>query len=522
MKAGGEMAVDGAGPAEAPLLSLQGVCKRFGGVVALDEVDFELRGGEIHALLGENGAGKSTLINILGGIHQPDAGVIHVDGRPARIRDVAEADRLGIRLIHQELSLAPNLSVAENLFLGREPSRFGLLVRRRMVAAARALVSELGLPEIGSVEATVSRLSVAQQQMVEIARALSVKARVLILDEPTASLSGSETEALFVKLRRLREQGVGIIYISHRLEEIQRLADRITVLRDGRPIGTQDSTHLDVRELIRWMVGRDIREHFPLPPWRPGKVALRASHLCNARVRGVSFELRYGEILGLAGLVGAGRTELAQALFGIEPLRSGSIEVEGRRVNLRSPEDALAAGIVLVPEDRKREGLVMTGSVGFNLALPWVRDWIRGCRPDGRRRDRIVERAIKNYSIKLSRPGQSMTSLSGGNQQKVVVGKWMEHPPKVLILDEPTRGVDVGAREEMFAIICRLVEQGMAVILISSDLPEVMNLSHRLALYREGRIVREVPSREITAEEVMAELTRLGETVPVLPLPPPR
>jgi ribose transport system ATP-binding protein len=492
----------------AALLRLRGVGKRFGGVTALEDVDFEVRAGEIHALLGENGAGKSTLIRILGGIHRPDAGDILVDGHPVEIREVTEADRLGIRLIHQELSLAPNLSVAENIFLGREPGRFGFLNRRQLFANAQALIAELGMPEIGSVEARLADLSVAQQQMVEIARALSVRARLLVLDEPTASLSAAETEALFVKLRGLASQGVGIIYISHRLEEIQRLAHRITVLRDGRSVGTQATAKLNPGELVRLMVGRDLKAHYPRPPWKPGAVALAVRNLRNARVREVSFELRYGEILGFAGLVGAGRTELARALFGIDPLHGGEIQVDGRSANIRCPGDALAAGLALVPEDRKRNGLVMTGSVAYNLALPWTHEWIHGCFPDPQHRREIVARAAQNFGIRISDPEQSIGSLSGGNQQKVVVGKWMERPPRILILDEPTRGVDVGAREEMFAIIHRMVERGMAVMLISSDLPEVMNLSHRLALYRDGRIVREMAAREITPEQVMAELTR--------------
>ncbi|MBM3860558.1 MAG: sugar ABC transporter ATP-binding protein [Verrucomicrobia bacterium] len=485
------------------LLRLNAVTKRFGGIVALDRVDFELRAGEIHALLGENGAGKSTLIKILGGIHRPDAGeILHNDQR-IEIHDVAAADRLGIRLIHQELSLAPNLSVAENVFLGREPQRCGLLDRRRMFREAEQLRDELGLPEIGDVRMRVSELSVARQQLVEIARALSVKARVLVLDEPTASLSEAETERLFVILRQLRAQGVGIIYISHRLEEIQRLADRITVLRDGHSVGTQTAAELSQTELIRWMVGRELREHYPRPPWMPGAVALTVRHLRNAQVNDVSFELRYGEVLGFAGLVGAGRTELAQTLFGILPA-DGEILVDGRAVTIRQPSDALDAGIVLVPEDRKRKGLVMTDSLGFNLALPWT----RAGHVNPSRRAEIVNRAVRDFSIKATGPEQPVVSLSGGNQQKVVVAKWMERQPKILILDEPTRGVDVGAREEMFGIIRRAVEQGMAVLLISSDLPEVMNLSHRLALYRDGRIVHETPSQAITAEEVMAELTR--------------
>jgi ABC-type sugar transport system ATPase subunit len=421
---------------------------------------------------------------------------------------VAAADRLGIRLIHQELSLAPNLSVGENIFLGREPARFGFLNRRQLFAQAEKLRDELRLPEIGDVHLLAGELSVAQQQLVEIARALSVQARILILDEPTAALSHAETEALFTKLRRLRDQGVGIIYISHRLEEIRRVADRVTVFRDGRRIGTQEVSQFDLRELIRWMVGRELKEHYPRPPTQPGEVLLRVRNLRARGVNDVSFELRAGEVLGFAGLIGAGRTELARTLFGITPSTSGAIEIAGRNVAIRSPADARGAGLALVPEDRKREGLVMTGSVGFNLALPWTEQWIRGPFPNASRRSEIVSRAINSFAIKTSGPEQSITALSGGNQQKVVFGKWMEQPPRILILDEPTRGVDVGAREEMFRLIHRSVAEGMGVLLISSDLPEVMNLSHRLMIYRGGRIVRETQANAITAEEIMTELTR--------------
>ncbi|MGA2253382.1 MAG: sugar ABC transporter ATP-binding protein [Thermoguttaceae bacterium] len=492
----------------AALLALRGIHKHFGGVVALDGVDFELRKGEIHALLGENGAGKSTLINILGGIHRPDAGEIRVGGDVVQIGSVAAADRLGIRLIHQELALAPNLSIADNLFLGREPVRFGLLDRRRLVVDAERLRDEIGLSELGDVRVRVGKLNVARRQLVEIARALAVRVRILVLDEPTASLSESESEALFGKLRRLRGQGVGIIYISHRLEEISRLADRITVLRDGRSIGTQCAADLDMHQLIRWMVGRELKEHYPRPTHAPGEVALSVRGLRAAGVNDVSFDLHCGEVLGLAGLVGAGRTELAHVLAGLVPATGGEIAIGGRPVRLRSPADARAAGVVLVPEDRKRFGIVMTQTVGFNLALPWTYLWARGCMPDYRRRNAIVTRAMNGFAIKAGSADAKIRTLSGGNQQRVVVGKWMEQPPKILILDEPTRGVDVGAREEIFSLIGRLVAQRMAVLLISSDLPEVMNLSHRLALYRDGRIVRQGAAAEFTPEQVMAELTR--------------
>ena len=494
----------------APLLELHGVRKHFGGVRALDGVDFDLRAGEVHALLGENGAGKSTLIKVLGGIHRPDAGEVRIDGVPVELRDVADADRVGIRLIHQETALAPNLSIAENIVLGREPTRWGLLDRRRMTAAGEALRDELGMPELGDVRDRVGGLTVARRQLVEIARALSSKARVLILDEPTAALSEVETLALHARLRRLREQGVGVIYISHRLEEIGRIADRVTVLRDGRTVGTQAASRFDPGELVRWMVGRALTNRYPRPPHRPGSVVLRVIDLHAPGVHGVGLELRPGEILGMAGLVGAGRTALARALFGIDPPTAGRVEVDGREVTIRSPADALAAGIALVPEDRQREGLVTTGSVGFNLALPWAREWNRGPFVDRRRRAAIIDRAVSTLGIRCAGPEQLVGALSGGNQQKVVVGRWLEHPPKVLILDEPTRGVDVGARDEMFTLLHRLMEQGLAVLLISSDLPEVMGLSHRLALYRSGRVVREVAADALSPEDVMAELTRTG------------
>jgi ABC-type sugar transport system ATPase subunit len=507
-------------PLPAPLLRLAGVAKRFGGVRALDGVAFDLRAGEVHALLGENGAGKSTLIKILAGVHAPDAGTIEVDGQLVSIRGVADADRLGIRVIHQELSLAPNLTVSENIYLGAEPTALGLLSRRRMNDAARGLIAALGLEELrDAVRMPVRELSVAHAQLVEIARALSRRARVLILDEPTSSLSEAETEALFVTLERLKSQGVGIIYISHRLEEIARLADRITVLRDGRSVGTQDAAGLDRRELVRWMVGRDIADYFhrppPPPPPAPGEQpALEVRDLRNAKVRGVSLTVRRGEILGVAGLVGSGRSELVRAIFGVDPLDAGQVLLDGQPVSIGRPRDALDAGVVLVPEDRKLQGLVMTNSVAFNLALPWTHRWNPSFMPNRRARAAIVDRAIKGFGIKVSDPEQRVGGLSGGNQQKVLVGRWMEERPKVLILDEPTRGVDVGAREEMFTALARLVGEGMAVLMISSDLAEVMNMSHRLALYREGRIIDTVDPTRVTAEDVMHRLTGGGDGGP--------
>ncbi|CAN5796951.1 sugar ABC transporter ATP-binding protein [soil metagenome] len=492
---------------QVPLLEIEKATKRFGGVTALDDVSFDLLSGEIHALLGENGAGKSTLIKILAGIHVPDSGTIRIDGETATIRSVADADHYGIRSIHQELSLTPNLSIAENIFLGREPSRFGWLNRQQIYEQAELLVASLGLDEIKRVRTLVSELSVAHRQLVEIARALSSQARILILDEPTASLSEAETEALFVTLRRLRSAGVGIIYISHRLEEIIRLADRITVLRDGHSIGTQPVSQVNQRELVNWMVGRDIADYFHRPTHRPGAVALEIRGLQNGSINGVSLKLHYGEILGLAGLVGSGRSELAHAIFGIHPIEAGEILVDGIATTVDSARAAIDAGIVLVPEDRRKEGLVMTRSLAFNLALPWTDRWHNWGMSDEQERLKIVNRAINSFRIKATHPEQNIGSLSGGNQQKALVGRWMEVRPKVLILNEPTRGVDVGAREEMFRIISSLVEEGMAVLLISSDLTEVMGMSHRIALYRNGQIIHTTMADAITPSAVMAHLT---------------
>lgn len=490
-----------------PLLQLEDIRKSFGGVQALKGVSFELEGGEIHALLGENGAGKSTLIKVLGGIHVPEAGRILIDGKAAVIRGVGDADEYGVRIIHQELSLAPNLSVAENIYLGRESTFLGILDRKTMFRRARELVKQLRLDEIADVRADVSGLSVAHQQLVEIARALSSMARILVLDEPTSSLSDSETEALFRTLDRLRSEGVGIIYISHRLEETMRLADRITVLRDGESIGTQPRANLSRDQLISWMVGRDISDHYHRPPACSGDIALEVRNLRNGQVNDVSFALQKGEILGFAGLVGAGRSELAKTIFGLDPCVSGEILLEGTAVEINTPRDALDAGIVLVPEDRKAEGLVMNHSVSFNAALPWVTDWIKGIFPDLKKRNAIVERMISAFSVKVAHPDLPVETLSGGNQQKVLLGRWMERRPKVIILDEPTRGVDVGAREEIFTFIGRLVQDGMAVMLISSDLEEVLGISHRIAVYRDQCIRRIGDASEFSAESIMVDLT---------------
>ena len=430
-----------------------------------------------------------------------------IRGVPVTVRGVADANRQGVRLIHQELSLAPNLSVAENIFLGREPGVAGL---------SGPLPNGGGCPAAGRIAGTrrdPGRAAIRGEPERGRAAACGDRPRAFVPGaDPRAgradsSLSGVETEALFGTLRRLRDQGVGIVYISHRLEEIARLADRITVLRDGRSIGTQSTGKLNQNELVRWMVGREIADYFHPPRSSPGEVALEAVHLCNERVHDVTFDVRRGEILGIAGLVGSGRSELARVLFGIDRLQSGEIRIDRQPVSIRRPRHALNAGIVLVPEDRKSQGLIMSQSSTFNIALPWVADWIRAMVPRYRRRNAIVQRAVDQFRIRVQDPDLPIQSLSGGNQQKALVGRWMERRPKVLILDEPTRGVDVGAREEMFRIVSGLVESGMAVVLISSDLAEVINMSHRVAIYRDGRILEIRSAASLTLEDLMRPLT---------------
>jgi ABC-type sugar transport system ATPase subunit len=470
-------------------------------------VDFELRAGEIHAILGENGAGKSTLIKVLGGVLEPDAGAVRIDGRPVRIASVRDADIHGIRIIHQELALAPNLSVAENIYLGREPSRFGLIRRGRMRSDARRLLAELGLAEHLPIDARVGALGTGRRQLVEIARALAAPLRILVLDEPTASLSKAESEILFARLRFLRERGVGIVLISHRLDEVAAIADRVTVLRDGKTVGGGPATG-DAAAWVRLMVGREVAQFYPRPTSIPGDVAMRVTDLHAPGVNGASFELRRGEILGFAGLVGAGRTELANALIGRTRIKAGTVEIDGRSASIRDPAEARRAGIVLVPEDRKRSALVLPRSIAFNAAWPWTDRWIRGIRPDASRRAAIARKVVEEFEVRARSIDQPVRTLSGGNQQKVVVGRWMEEPPRVLILDEPTRGVDVGARADLYRIIHRLADRGMAVVLISSDLQETLNIAHRVAVYRAGRIVEILAAAEATPDRVMASLAR--------------
>ncbi|MFC4493422.1 sugar ABC transporter ATP-binding protein [Streptomyces ovatisporus] len=498
------------------MLRTQGIRKTFPNVVALDGVDFELRSGEVHVLLGENGAGKSTLIKILSGVHRADAGQVLRDGRPVRIHSANDAERLGIATMHQEFNLVPHLSVAENIFLGRQPRRFGLLDRKRMEADAAELLDRVGVHI--SPRTPVRELGVARSQMVEIAKALSLSARVLIMDEPTAALTADEVTKLFDLVRRLRSEGVGIVFITHHLEEIAELGDRVTVLRDGRSVGRAPAaTPRD--DLVRMMVGRSIEQQYPRQGGRSGGPAqapasqatgagaplLRVSGLSRAGAfTDVGFELRAGEVVGLAGLVGAGRTEVARAVFGADPYDRGTVEVQGRRLRRNDIDAALTAGIGLVPEDRKGQGLLLDSSVQDNLGLVTLGRASRAGIVDLAGQQKSAARIAERLGVRMAGLGQRMGTLSGGNQQKVVIGKWLLARSRVLILDEPTRGIDVGAKVEIYELINELTASGHAVLMISSDLPEVLGMSDRVLVMAHGRIAGELPAGEATQDAVMA------------------
>ncbi|MFI9810910.1 sugar ABC transporter ATP-binding protein [Saccharothrix variisporea] len=469
------------------LLEARDIGKSFTGVRALDGVDFDVRPGEVHVLLGENGAGKSTLVKVLAGVHHPDTGTVERHG--------------SLAVIHQELTLVPQLSVAENLFLGRPPRRFGIVDKARMRQDAKALLERVGL----DVDPTtpVRDLGIAQQQMVEIARALSLNAQLLVLDEPTAVLTDTETDRLLDIMSELRAQGVGLVFITHHLDEIRRVADRITVLRDGRSVGTLPGT-ATVEHMIELMVGRTIDEQYPRRRTEPGEVLFKVEGLTRrGAFHDVSFHVRAGEVVGVAGLVGAGRTEVVRAAFGVDPYDSGTVEVAGRRLPAHDVQAAVRAGLGLVPEDRKGQGLVLTSTVGDNLGLVTMKSATRAGLVDrAAQRDRAAEMA-KSLRVKTSGLGQQVRELSGGNQQKVVIGKWLLADPRVLVLDEPTRGVDVGAKVEIYELVNRMTAAGRAVVLVSSDLPEVIGMSDRVVVMAHGRVAGELPAGT-TQDKVMA------------------
>jgi rhamnose transport system ATP-binding protein len=489
-----------------PLFHIRHISKSFGGVQALQDVHFEIFPGEVHALLGENGAGKSTLIKIITGVYQPDAGELFFAGSPIRFANTREAQAHGIAAIYQEPSLFPDLDIAENIMVGRQPiGRLGV-DWKRMYQEASALLQRLGLSLDPRTKAR--ELSVAQQQVVEIARALSIDAKVLIMDEPTSSLTQHEVEELFTIVRQLRASGTAIVFISHRLEELFALADRVTTLRDGAYVGTRAMADVTTDDLIRMMVGRSLDELFPKQAVVAGKVVLEVAGLGVAgSFSDVSFELRRGEILGMAGLIGAGRTNVARALFGAEPATTGTIKLDGQVVTIKSPDAAMALGIGYVPEDRKEHGLVLAMSVADNITLPVISSFARGGWLDTTRERQAAAAGSKQLEVKMSSVEQPAGQLSGGNQQKVVLAKWLGTHPRVLILDEPTRGIDVGTKAAVHALMSSLAAQGMAILMISSELPEILGMSDRILVMREGRLTGHFTRAEATQEQLMAAAT---------------
>lgn len=493
------------------ILKMEGISKRFLGVVALQDVDFELFPGEIHALVGENGAGKSTLMKVLMGIHHPDGGRILFKGQPFQAKNPKDAQQHGISMIFQEFNLMPDLTVAENIFAARElrKARNLLIDDRRMNQKTQELLDSLSLSF--SPTQKISSLSVAEMQMVEIAKALLYNSDVLVLDEPTSALAEHEVNKLFDILRRLREQGVAIVYISHRLEEFDRIVDKITVLRDGKYIGTKRWKDTTVPEMIRMMVGRSLEEQFPSRNAKIGEVVLEARNFSNAKLKNVSLSVRSGEVLGLAGMMGAGRTEFARAIFGADPRDSGEIFMDGRQIAVHTPADAIAHNIVYLPEDRKKDGLLLDQSVAMNILLASLSDNARHGIVNAKSCADTVSQKLSELSVKTPSSKQLVKFLSGGNQQKVLVCRWLCLNARVIIFDEPTRGIDVGAKYEIYSLINKMAEAGAAIIMISSEMPEVLGMSDRIAVMYEGRMVGEVERAEASQEKILNMASNIVE-----------
>ncbi|MEM7023861.1 MAG: sugar ABC transporter ATP-binding protein [Pseudomonadota bacterium] len=500
----------------APLLEVTGIAKRYPGVQALDDVSFDLRGGEIHGLLGENGAGKSTLLKILSGAETPDAGTIAIDGQEQTLARPQDAQSHGIATIYQEFNLLPNLSVAENVFIGREPGWRAFISWRQLANQTRSLTDRIGL--LIDPMSQVRDLSVAEQQMVEIAKALSTDARVIIMDEPTSALSEAEVETLFAIVQELKSQGFGIIFVTHRLDEVMQICDRATVLRDGRKVGTEAVADLTVDDLIRMMVGRSMSQLFtPLGSRDVGEVILEVQGLSRrgnpmdphaSVLEDVDLTARRGEILGIAGLMGSGRSELARSIFGADAFQEGRILIDGQPVSIGSPQDAIQHGVGLVPEDRKQQALFLALAVRSNLslaALGHLSKW--GVFVDETAEDALVMRFRDMLNIRMASPEQLIANLSGGNQQKVVLARWLALQPKILIVDEPTRGIDVAAKAEVHQLLDQMARSGIAIIAISSELPEILAISDRVVTMREGRLTGEIARADATEERLMHMMT---------------
>ena len=495
------------------IVSMENICKSFPGVKALDHVHFELRSGEVMALLGENGAGKSTLMKVLSGVYTRDGGTVRIFGKEYGDMNPKQAQEAGVAIIHQELNMCRHLSVSENMFLGREKVKGMILSNKEMEAEARTILNELKIDL--DPHQVVGDLPVSKQQMVEIAKALSTHARILIMDEPTSALTAREIEDLFRIIHNLKEKGCGIVYISHRLEELQSIVDRVTIMRDGQYITTMNFEDTTLDEIISNMVGREIKEKFPRVTCDKGRLVLKVSNLNAGRmVRDVDFSLYEGEIVGFAGLMGAGRTETTRAIFGIDPKESGQFFLDGKEIMIRRPEDAIRAGIVLAPEDRKKDGLCTKLSIRHNIALPNL-DLL--CSRMGvvsrTKEDEMCNKVVADLKVKTPNVDVNAGNLSGGNQQKVVVGKWLARNSRVVIFDEPTRGIDVAAKVEIYNLMNQLKQQGIAVMFVSSEMPEVMGIADRIIVMCDGRITGELMEDEATQNSILTLATRFEKKV---------
>lgn len=484
------------------LLRMENIHKQFPGVYALKDIHFALRAGEVHALLGENGAGKSTLIKVLGGIYSADEGKIYIEGKEVTIDGVKTAQNNGIAIIHQELVLVPHMTVAENIFLGREPLKGGFVDKETMNSEAQALLDAYDMHI--EADALIASLTIAKQQMVEIVKAISYNSKILVMDEPTSSISDKEVSFLFDTMRTLTKKGVGIIYISHKMSELEEICDRVTVMRDGTYVGTEVVKETTKDKLIAMMVGRTLENYYTRDFKEAGGVLMKCENISDGNmVKGASFELRKGEILGFAGLVGAGRSEVMKCVFGLTQGAKGDIYIDGQKVSIHSPVEAMKYGIALVPENRKLEGLYKVQSVRFNSTIEVLSDFIRGIFVNQGREEEITQKYIDMMSTKTPGQEQKIGNLSGGNQQKVMIGRWLATNPKILILDEPTRGVDVGAKSEIYSIMNELAKQGMSIIMISSELPEIINMSDRIYVMADGVVKGCLDHQEVTQEKIM-------------------
>jgi len=484
------------------LLDMKQIIKSFNGVEVLHGIDFSLRAGTVHALMGENGAGKSTLMKVLAGVHKCDDGEIWLKGKKTEIQSPRHAQELGIAMIHQELSPVPEMTVAENIFLGREPRKGVFVDYKKMYADTEKLLGEMKVRV--SPRAKIGRLKVADQQLIEISKAISLNADIIVMDEPTSAITDQEVEILFKTIADLKKKGTGIIYISHKMDEIFRIADDITVLRDGTYVNSWEAKDIDNNTLIKNMVGRELNEIFPKIKVPAKNVVMEVKHFTKEnQFEDISFQVREGEILGIAGLIGAGRTELMNAIFGLEKPDSGEVYFEGKKVEIRRPSDAIRRGIAYVTEDRKNEGLVLEMGVGQNITIASMKTLSSGIFIKRQEEKKTIDDQIRALRIKVHSPRQLVGKLSGGNQQKVVLAKWMMKNPKLLILDEPTRGIDIGAKSEIYKLMGEFVEKGNSIIMISSEMPEAMGMSDRILVLSNGRLSGELSREEFVQEDIM-------------------